>query len=84
MRRDYYKHYQEYESKPFESKSKFDHDGKPIPINSVDSLHELAMDYLSVKRGGAYYEAFEYTLKMIDVLKRQSRAIEEVHKNFTV
>lgn len=83
-RKNYYEHVKSCDSTPFESPDKYDHDGKPIKINSVDELHSLAMDYLSRKREGAYYEAFEYTLKLIDVLKKQSRTIEEIHKNYTI
>lgn len=83
-RKNYYAYERSNDTQPFESKSKFDHDGKPIKVKSVDDLHDLAMDYLSCKREGTYYEAFEYTLKLIDILKRQSRTIEEIHKNYTI
>lgn len=83
-RKDYYNYEKSYETKPFESKSEYDHDGKTIPVNSVQDLEKLATDYLCVKRSCTYYEAFEYTLKLIEVLKKQSRAIEEIQENFTI
>lgn len=83
-RTDYYNYQKSYDSKPFESKSEYDHDGKTIPVNNVQDLEKLATDYLCNKRAGTYYAAFEYTLKLIEVLKKQSRAIQEIHKNFTI
>lgn len=83
-RADYYNYQKSYDTKPFESKSKYDHDGKTISVQNVQQLEQLAMDYLSVKRGGTYYEAFERTLELIDMLRNQSRAINEMQKNYTI
>jgi hypothetical protein len=83
-RTNYYNFQKSCETKPFESKSEYNHDGKTIPVNNVHDLEKLATDYLCVKRVGTYYDAFEYTIKLIDILKKQTRAIEEMQKNFTV
>ena len=83
-RTDYYNYQKSCDTKPFESKSKYDHDGKTISVKCVQDLENVATDYLCVKRAGTYYDAFEYTLKLIEVLKKQSRAIEEMQKNFTI
>jgi len=82
-RKSYYEYGKDSNTKPFESESKFNHDDGVIPINNAEELEKLAMDYLSVKRNCAYYEAFEYTLKLIDMLRDQTRAINELHKNYT-
>ena len=81
---DYYNYQKTHDTKPFESKSEYDHDGKTISIKNVHDLEKLATDYLCNKRAGTYYAAFEYTLKLIDVLRKQSRAIEKLQKNFTI
>ena len=65
-------------------KSKFDHSGGPIKVNNIEQLEEVALDYLSMKRGGTYYDAFQFTMKMIDVLKQQDRMINELKRNYTV
>lgn len=83
-RKNYYEHVNHCDFKAFESKSDFDHDGPTININSVSQLEKLAMDYLSMKRGGVYYQAFEYTLKLIATLRTQSHAIAEIHRNTIV
>lgn len=83
-RTDYYNYQKSNDTKPFESKSEYDHTGKTIPVNDVHELEKLAIDYLSTKRAGTYYQAFEYTLKIVDVLKKQSRAIEDMQKNYTI
>ena len=83
-RTDYYHYQKSYDTKPFESKSEYDHDGKTIPVNNIQDLEKLATDYLCMKRSCTYYEAFEYTLKLIVILKKQSRAIEEMQENFTI
>lgn len=82
-RKDYYNHVKHSDIKPFESVSKFDHDGATISVKNVEQLEQLAMDYLSMKRGGTYYEAFEYTLKMISSFRAQTLAIKELHNNYT-
>lgn len=83
-RTDYYNYQKTDAIKPFESKSQYDHDGKTISIKNVHDLEKLATDYLCNKRAGTYFEAFEHTIKLIDILKKQSRAIEELQKNFTI
>jgi len=83
-RNNYYKYQNSDDVKPFDAKSKYDHNGRTIPITTPQELEELAMDYLSVKRAGTYYEAFEFTLKIMAVMKIQARTIEEYEKNFTV
>lgn len=80
-RKNYYEYERGADFTAFESPSKFDHDGSTIKVNSVEQLEQLAMDYLSVKRGGTYYSSFEFTLKLIRALKEQSRIIQELHKN---
>jgi len=82
-RKNYYEHVKHDDSEPFESESKYDHDGSTIPVKNVEQLEQLAMDYLSMKRSGTYYEAFEYMLKMIDNYRSQTRAIQELHNNYT-
>lgn len=83
-RNNYYKHQKANDTEPFEAKSKYNHDGRTIPVTTTQELEALAMDYLSVRRAGTYYEAFECVLKVIAVMKIQARTIEEYEKNFTV
>jgi hypothetical protein len=80
-RKNYYEYERSSDFTAFDSPSKYDHEGSTIKINSVDALESLAMDYLSTKRGGTYYDSFEYTLKLISVMKQQARVIEELHNN---
>mgnify|MGYP003116893171 FL=1 len=82
-RKNYYEHVKHTDDKPFVSESKYDHDGSTIPVNNIEQLERLAMDYLSMKRDGTYYEAFEYMLKTIDSFRSQTRAIQELHNNYT-
>jgi hypothetical protein len=83
-RKNYYEYEKSSVENPVVSKSKFDHSGETIKVNNIEQLEAVALDYLSMKRGGTYYETFEFTMKMIDVLKQQDRMINELKKNFTV
>jgi len=82
-RKNYYEHVKHTDGKPFVSESKYDHDGATISVKNIEQLEQLAMDYLSMKRSGTYYEAFEYMLKMINSYRSQTRAIQELHNNYT-
>lgn len=82
-RKDYYNYVKHTNDKPFVSEAKYNHDGATIPVKDIEQLEQLAMDYLSMKRGGTYYEAFEYMLKTIDSFRSQTRAIQELHNHYT-
>lgn len=84
MRKDYYNYEKSTDTQPFESKSKFNHDGEVIHVDNMDSLEELAKDYICTKRAGTYFEAFEMVLKVVDVLRKQSRALDELNSNYTI
>lgn len=83
-RRNYYEYEKSSIDKPVETKSKFDHSGDTISITNINQMEELALDYLSVKRGGTYYDAFEFSMRLIEVVKRQERMIQELNKNCIV
>lgn len=80
-RKNYYEYENRSTDKPVITESKFDHTGDTIKVNNIDQMEELALDYLSVKRGGTYYDAFEFSMRLIDVIKRQERVIQELNKN---
>lgn len=83
-RKNYYEYEKSSVENPVISESKFDHDGGSIKVNNIEQLEAVALDYLSMKRGGTYYDTFEFAMKMIDVLKQQDRMISELKKNYTV
>lgn len=83
-RKDYYSYQREHKDTPFESDKKYDHDGATIKVKDLEQLESLAMDYICTKRAGTYFEAFEYILKVIDVVKKQQQALDQVTKNYTV
>lgn len=84
MRKNYYEYERTDKPTPYEPEKKYDHDGKTITVKSVDELQKLALDYVSTKRGGTYYEAFDVVLQLIGVLEKQSRAIENIQRNYTI
>lgn len=83
-RRNYYEYQKHDTGKPHESKSRYDHDGDTIKVTNIMELEALAHDYVCMKRAGTYFEAFEMVLKMIDVMRKQSRAIDKIQKNYTI
>lgn len=83
-RKNYYEYDKGAVDQPFESKSRFDHDGDTIKISDVMDLELLAHDYVCMKRAGTYFEAFDMVLKMIAVMRKQSRAIDKIQKNYTI
>lgn len=83
-RKNYYEYEKRSFDKPVMTESKFDHTGETIKVTNIKQMEELALDYLSVKRGGTYYDAFEFTMRLIDVVKQQSRMIEELNKNYII
>ena len=84
MRKNYYEYQRTDKPTPYEPRKKYDHDGKTIPVKSVDDLQKLALDYVSTKRGGTYFEAFDMVLQLTRVLEKQSRAIEDIQRNYTI
>lgn len=83
-RKNYYEYSKDVPDKPVISKCKFDHEGDTIKINNIKQMEDLAMDYISMKRGGVYFEAFEFSMKLIDSVKKQEQMVNELNKNYTV
>jgi len=84
MRKNYYEHQRTDKPTPYEPKKKYNHDGKTITVKSINDLQELALDYVSTKRGGTYFEAFDMVRQLIGILEKQSRAIEDIQRNYTI
>ena len=83
-RQNYYQYQKQHKDKPHESKSRYDHEGDTIKISTIMELEALAHDYVCMKRSCTYFEAFDMVLKMIDVMRKQSRAIDKIQKNYTI
>ena len=78
MRKDYYSYDQSDTHKPFESHSRFDHQGGTININTLDDLKDLTTDYVCYKKSCTYYQAFEMVDRLIDTVESKQRAIDQM------
>ena len=82
-RKDYYSFPKQHKPSVYQSPVTKKHSG-PIPVNNMDDLKQVTLEYLATHRQGEYYQAFEMVDRLITHAERVDRTLHDLTKFTTI